>query len=153
LLSSELRLVGYERQRPPTRGGRGVDRLPCRTCFRSYRDLGRQTPGLGRAAHLGRHETSGGCTLIALHHCIDRAPLVIAANRDEFLDRPAEGPALREIAGGRIVAPRDVRAGGTWLGVNALGVFAALTNRRTSEPDPVRRSRGLLVLDALEAAT
>jgi uncharacterized protein with NRDE domain len=92
------------------------------------------------------------CTLIALHRCIDGAPLVIAANRDEFFERPAEGPALWETAAGRVVAPRDVRAGGTWLGVNAQGVFAALTNRR-SEPDPSRRSRGLLVLDALAAGS
>jgi uncharacterized protein with NRDE domain len=89
------------------------------------------------------------CTLIALHRCIDGVPLVIAANRDEFVDRAAEGPSLRDEAGVRIVAPRDVRAGGTWLGVNAHGVFAALTNRRSVEPDPARRSRGLLVLDAL----
>ena len=92
------------------------------------------------------------CTLIALHRCIDGAPLVVAANRDEFFERPAEGPALRETAGGWIVAPRDLRAGGTWLGLNARGVFAALTNRRVAEPDPQRRSRGLLVLDALGAA-
>lgn len=89
------------------------------------------------------------CTLIALHRCIVGAPLVIAANRDEFLERPAEGPALRETASGRIVAPRDMRAGGTWLGVNAHGVVAAVTNRRCARPDLSRRSRGLVVLDAL----
>ncbi len=93
------------------------------------------------------------CTLIALHRCVVGAPLVIAANRDEFLERPAEGLALRETVGGRIVAPRDVRAGGTWFGVNRHGVFAALTNRRSIESDPARRSRGLLVLDALRAET
>jgi len=74
---------------------------------------------------------------------------VIAANRDEFLDRPSEGPALRETPHGLIVAPRDERAGGTWLGLNAAGVFAAITNRPSSEPDARRRSRGLLVMDAL----
>jgi uncharacterized protein with NRDE domain len=93
------------------------------------------------------------CTLIALHRCIVGAPLVIAANRDEFLVRPAEGPALWETGGNWIVAPRDVRAGGTWLGLNAQGVVAALTNRRCAAPDPARRSRGLLVLDALGAAS
>jgi uncharacterized protein with NRDE domain len=93
------------------------------------------------------------CTLIALHRCVVGAPLVIAANRDEYFERPAEGLALREFVGGRIVAPRDVRAGGSWLGVNFHGVFAALTNRRSDAPDPARRSRGLLVLDALRAET
>jgi len=91
---------------------------------------------------------------------------VVAANRDEFHERPTEGPALREAmvssangerrvrgaAGARptrIVAPRDLRAGGSWLGVNAAGVFAAVTNRRCESPDPSRRSRGWLVMEAL----
>ena len=92
------------------------------------------------------------CTLIVLHRCIVGAPLVVAANRDEFFERPAEGPGVWRSSRGPIVAPRDVRAGGTWLGVNAHGLFAALTNRRCAEPDPARRSRGLLVLDALAAS-
>ena len=74
---------------------------------------------------------------------------MIAANRDEFLERPSEGPALRATPHGVIAAPRDVRAGGTWLGLNGAGVFVAVTNRRCAEPDPGRRSRGLLVVDAL----
>ncbi len=93
------------------------------------------------------------CTLIALHRCIQGAPLVVAANRDEFADRPSRGPELREFDQGFVVAPLDAQAGGTWLGVNASGVFAALTNRRAESPDPTRRSRGLLVLDALGAAS
>jgi uncharacterized protein with NRDE domain len=91
------------------------------------------------------------CTLIALHRCVETAPLVVAANRDEYFHRPAEGPALRETAHGRVVAPRDQRAGGTWLGLNEHGVVAAITNRRCEAPDPDRRSRGLIVLDALAA--
>jgi uncharacterized protein with NRDE domain len=90
------------------------------------------------------------CTLIALHRCIPGAPLVVAANRDEY-DRPSQAPAMREIRQRILVAPLDARAGGTWLGVNAQGVFAAITNRRADAPDPGRRSRGLLVLDALAA--
>jgi uncharacterized protein with NRDE domain len=93
------------------------------------------------------------CTLIALHSADPQVPLVIAANRDEYLDRPAAGPALREVAGRRVLAPLDLRAGGTWLGLSETGVFAALTNRPTASPDPGRRSRGLLVLDALGAAS
>ena len=82
--------------------------------------------------------------------------MVVAANRDEFHERPTEGPALRttsiEGPGGRpVVAPRDLRAGGTWLGVNAEGLFAAVTNRRAQSPDPERRSRGWLVMEALAA--
>jgi len=96
------------------------------------------------------------CTLIALHRCFADAPLVVAANRDEFLERPTEGPALREAAirssspaRMRVVAPLDLRAGGSWLGINASGVFAAVTNRRCDQPDPARRSRGWLVMEAL----
>ena len=89
------------------------------------------------------------CTLIALHSCVDRVGLVIAANRDEYYDRPSEGPALRTTPSGPIVAPLDVRAGGTWFGVNAHRVFVALTNRPTEAPDPAMRSRGHVVTDAL----
>lgn len=93
------------------------------------------------------------CTLILLHRLVPGAPLVIAANRDEYLDRPSEGPELRTTASGPVVAPRDLRAGGTWLGLNARGVFAAVTNLRGPEPDPDLRSRGLLVMDALSASS
>ncbi|MEM7413273.1 MAG: NRDE family protein [Myxococcota bacterium] len=100
------------------------------------------------------------CTLIAFHRCLAGAPLVVAANRDEFHERPTEGPALRTLTptdhtadAASVVAPRDLRAGGTWLGVNAHGLFTAITNRRVTEPDPNRRSRGLLVMDALAQPT
>lgn len=76
----------------------------------------------------------------------------MAANRDEYLDRPSAPPALRRGLPMPVVAPGDLRAGGTWLGVNAAGLFAGLTNRPTEAADPSRRSRGLLVLDALEAS-
>lgn len=94
------------------------------------------------------------CTLIAIHRRVRGAALIIAANRDEYYDRPAEGPALR-MAGAelQIVAPLDLRAGGTWLGVNGNGVFAAVTNLRNDEPDPTRRSRGMVVMDALRGPT
>jgi len=91
------------------------------------------------------------CTLIVFHHCFADGEFVIAANRDEYLDRPAEPPALRFWHGRAVLAPRDVRAGGTWLGANAAGLFAGLTNRPTPGLDPARRSRGLLVADALAA--
>jgi uncharacterized protein with NRDE domain len=76
---------------------------------------------------------------------------VIAANRDEYLERPAEGPGLREGAPGPMVSPRDLREGGTWLGIGPSGLFAGITNRPCPTPDPARRSRGLLVHDVLAA--
>lgn len=93
------------------------------------------------------------CTLVALHGMVPRTRLVVAANRDEFFDRPAEGPALRATGSGTLLAPRDAAAGGTWLGLNRFGLFAALTNVACETPDPERRSRGLLVVDALAASS
>lgn len=93
------------------------------------------------------------CTLIAIHRRVPGRPLVIAANRDEYLDRPTEGLAIRDTRVGRLMAPLDVRAGGTWLGLNERGVFAALTNLRSDDLDPNRRSRGEVVLEALSAGT
>jgi len=74
--------------------------------------------------------------------------LQVAANRDEFLARPASGPA-RWPGAPAVLAPRDELAGGTWLGVNAHGLFVGVTNRRGAERDPQRSSRGQLVADAL----
>ena len=96
------------------------------------------------------------CTLIVIHRSVPGRPLIVAANRDEYHDRPAEGPSLRRNEPGYIVAPKDVRAGGTWLGVNGQGVFAALTNLRNPNPagpDLHRSSRGEVVTRALEAAS
>lgn len=91
------------------------------------------------------------CTLVALHGVVSRTRLIVAANRDEFFDRLAEGPALRATASGTLLAPLDVAAGGTWFGINRFGVFAALTNVACPTPDEERRSRGLLVMEMLAA--
>lgn len=92
------------------------------------------------------------CTLIALVRCVAGAPLVIAANRDETLERPATGPEISVCPSGRrVAAPRDLRAGGSWLGVNDARVFVGLTNRPAASPDPNLASRGRVVLDALDA--
>lgn len=91
------------------------------------------------------------CTLVVAHRVWRDAPLVVAANRDEALDRPSEPPARRALSSRQVLAPRDLRGGGTWIGLNDAAVFAAVTNRRTSRLDARRRSRGELVLRALEA--
>lgn len=94
------------------------------------------------------------CTIIAAVSVWPGRPLVIAANRDEMLDRPAGDAQVwpaGEVADRRVLAPRDLRAGGTWLGINDAGLFVGVTNRRAI-PDPRRRSRGELVFAALGAA-
>jgi hypothetical protein len=75
--------------------------------------------------------------------------LAVAANRDEALARPSTPPNRRG-ADPWVFAPRDEEAGGTWIGYNEAGLFAALTNRWTRDPDAGDRSRGLLVREALD---
>lgn len=104
------------------------------------------------------------CTLVLGFQLDRRWPVVVVANRDEQLDRPSEGWALRGLGSARTdrvpwpacAAPLDVQAGGTWMGVSARGVFAGVTNhfvRLGWKPDPTRRSRGDLVPLALAAAS
>lgn len=89
------------------------------------------------------------CTLAIYVRAFAEFPIVVAANRDEFLDRPTTGPGLLPGEDG-IFAGRDDVAGGTWLGVNRHGVLSALLNRRTDAPaDPTRRSRGQLCVSML----
>lgn len=89
--------------------------------------------------------------LIALAYKVHpEFPLILAANRDEFLDRPAE-PARFWPAEPHVLAGRDRKAGGTWLGVTTGARFAALTNYRDLRRAPVAGpSRGALVRAALE---
>jgi uncharacterized protein with NRDE domain len=85
------------------------------------------------------------CLLIAISRVHPGEPLVLAANRDEWLARPAEAMTVLRASGPRTLGGRDLLAGGTWLAVNEHGVVAALTNRPTlAGRDPARRSRGEL---------
>lgn len=97
------------------------------------------------------------CTLTLAWQVFPAAPVVVAANRDEATDRPSSSPAVRDDdeggTGTRVLAPRDDRAGGTWIGVNEHGVFAGITNRWTDSELAGDRSRGLLVDDVLGAQT
>ncbi len=72
-------------------------------------------------------------------------PLFIAANRDEFHDRPTQA-AAPWAKHADVIAGIDLLAGGTWLGINRQGRFGLLTNYRemgTHRPDA--QSRGELV--------
>lgn len=80
-------------------------------------------------------------------------PVLIAANRDELAGRPSLAPGRHWKDRDDIVAGFDKTAGGSWLGLNDHGVVAAILNRRgTLGPEPGKRSRGELVLDALDHA-
>jgi uncharacterized protein with NRDE domain len=86
------------------------------------------------------------CLIAFALHADPACPLLIAANRDEFLDRPTAALHRWTLADGtEIVAGRDLRDGGTWLGLSARGRVAMLTNVRQSLAGPGSRSRGELV--------
>jgi uncharacterized protein with NRDE domain len=93
------------------------------------------------------------CTLIVFSRMFTDASLLVAANRDERLDRPAAGPSIIEHRGMRILCPRDLEGHGTWLGINEERVFVGITNRFGVDRNAALRSRGLLVLDALSYAS
>lgn len=81
-----------------------------------------------------------------------RWPLVIAANRDEFLNRPTLPLARwRSEAGTDIISGRDLRAGGTWLGLTPGGRLAMLTNVRGPASLAGETSRGELVTRWLDS--
>ena len=77
------------------------------------------------------------------HH--DTYPLILAGNRDEFYARPAEQLHYWDHQP-HILAGKDLRAGGTWLGVSQSGSFGAITNYRDfNNPLEGERSRGEII--------
>ena len=88
--------------------------------------------------------------LIALHWSPNSpCPLQVVANRDEFHARPAAALAWWDDAPD-VLAGRDLQAGGTWMGVNRYGGFAALTNYRQPGATESSRSRGEIVANYLK---
>jgi uncharacterized protein with NRDE domain len=93
------------------------------------------------------------CTVIVGFRCFADTPLVVAANRDELLDRPSDQPLLLRDDPPRW-GGRDQIAGGTWLAVDPNGRVGAVTNRHPGgvylPPDRSRRSRGDLPIEVLD---
>jgi uncharacterized protein with NRDE domain len=91
------------------------------------------------------------CLILLLWRVRPEFPCVLAANRDELHDRPSASADWWPGSAG-ILAGKDLKAGGTWLGVGRDGRFAALTNYRDGaaarESVP---SRGRLVTEVLES--
>lgn len=91
------------------------------------------------------------CTVTLLRRPGAVWPLLMAANRDEMADRPWRAPGRHWPDRQDVVAGLDLLAGGSWMGWNDHGVVAAVLNRRgTLGPARDRRSRGELVLEALD---
>ncbi|HEY0064845.1 MAG TPA: NRDE family protein [Telluria sp.] len=93
------------------------------------------------------------CLIVFAWQVVPGAPLIAAANRDEFYDRPAAAAGVWP-ENPKVYAGRDLKGGGSWMGITQEGPhgpkFAALTNirgpqeRRSDAP-----SRGALVADYL----
>jgi uncharacterized protein with NRDE domain len=93
------------------------------------------------------------CTLVLSRRPGEPWPLLLAANRDELAGRPAKPPGRHWPDRPDVVGGLDMLAGGSWLALNDAGVVCAILNRRASlGPLSGKRSRGELVLDALDHA-
>jgi uncharacterized protein with NRDE domain len=85
------------------------------------------------------------CLLVIAWRSHARYPLIAAANRDEFHDRPA-APLGRWRARADLIGGRDLRAGGTWLALDRSRRFGVITNYRDLQrPAPQAPSRGELI--------
>jgi len=94
------------------------------------------------------------CLIIFAHHASAQYPFVLAANRDEFYQRPSQQAALwSDSPNSQILAGKDLQAGGTWLGITRNGRFAAVTNiRDPALTEQKTKSRGELTLNYLSGS-
>lgn len=88
------------------------------------------------------------CLILFAYRTMPAHPLIVAANRDEFHARASREVHFWDDLPG-VLAGRDLQAGGTWLGCNRNGRFAALTNFSGPQDPAAPRSRGLLVQNFL----
>ncbi|MBU8546055.1 MULTISPECIES: NRDE family protein [Roseomonadaceae] len=94
------------------------------------------------------------CTIVLLRRPNHRWPLLVAANRDERLDRAWAPPAPHWPSWPGVTGGLDHSAGGTWMALGPQGVMAAVLNRPGSlGPEAGKRSRGELPLMAASAAS
>ena len=92
------------------------------------------------------------CLLVLAWQAHPRYRLVVAANRDEFHERPA-APLAKWDPPDDILAGRDLRARGTWLGMDRQRRFGVITNfRELQRPQPDAPTRGALIPDYLRGA-
>lgn len=101
------------------------------------------------------------CLIAIARNVHPQYPLVVAANRDEFLDRPTvhlkpwatadlaaavRSTSITLTTSDNVIAGKDLTAGGTWLAVAKGGRFGAVTNVRDPQSGPAPLSRGELPL-------
>lgn len=89
------------------------------------------------------------CLIVFSYQYHNKYPFILAGNRDEFYDRPAKQAHFWD-TNPRMLAGRDLKAGGTWLGVSEKGEFGAITNyRNLYNPTESERTRGEIIPDFL----
>lgn len=89
------------------------------------------------------------CLILFAYKKHPKYPLIVAANRDEFYERPTAAAHFWEDIP-QILAGRDLEKMGTWMGLTTKGRFSALTNyRNPKESQDGKKSRGQLVTDSL----
>lgn len=91
------------------------------------------------------------CSIFLSYNAHPKYRLILAANRDEFYERPTARAAFWQDAP-EILAGRDLVYRGTWLGVSRSGRFSAVTNYRDPNAPTGNLSRGKLVSDFLRTA-
>lgn len=92
------------------------------------------------------------CLLAIQYRLVPEAPILVAANREEFYSRPSNVPSIQS-GKPRVLSGVDQTTGGTWLGVNQHGLFVGVCNRPKYMSTLPARSRGLLCRDLLKAAS
>ncbi len=88
------------------------------------------------------------CLIFFAYNSHPKYKFVLAANRDEFLNRPAS--KISEWNG--IYGGKDLKSGGTWLGITKKGKFCAITNIRRIEQIPDAPTRGKIVTNYLNGS-
>ena len=68
------------------------------------------------------------CVLALQYKTARDASILVAANREEYYDRPTQTPRIQS-GRPRVICGIDRKAGGTWFGVNQHAMFAAVANR------------------------
>jgi len=91
--------------------------------------------------------------LLAIHYqLVPEAPVLIAANREEYYDRKSQTPTIQS-GKPRVLGGVDLVAGGTWLGVNQHGLLIAVCNRRKMYPPAAPLSRGVFARELLKCSS
>lgn len=92
------------------------------------------------------------CLLAIQYRLVPESPILVAANREEFLHRRSSPPTIQS-GKPRILSPGDQHSGGTWIGANQNGMFVGICQRQSVRPMAVETSRSLICREALRASS